>query len=143
MAQYPKRAHHRFPMKKILLAAILSVTAGIGLAQAQTFPKEFLGEWIAHNDDEPVTCAPGAMDRMESDTIMKIEPRSTTQWESSCRLQAFKMQNTAGSVRLLCHGEGERWQLNQLWSVRKIGEKPVLLIATPKDGFISVFQKCQ
>ncbi len=130
-------------MKKALLAAILFVTAGIGLAQAQTFPKEFLGEWIAHNDEEPVACTPGAMDRMESDTIMKIEPRSTTQWEPSCRLQAFKMQNTAGSVRLICNGEGDRWQLNQLWAVRKISEKPVLLIATPKEGVISVFQKCQ
>lgn len=130
-------------MKTMILAAILSVTAGAGLAQAQTFPKEFLGEWIAHNDEEQAVCTPGAMDRMESDTIMKIEPRSTTQWESSCRLQAFKMQNSASSVRLVCNGEGDRWQLNQLWAVRKIGEKPVLLIATPKDGLISVFHKCQ
>jgi|LauGreDrversion4_2_1035121.scaffolds.fasta_scaffold160006_2 hypothetical protein len=130
-------------MKKLILAAILSATAGVGLAQAQTFPKEFLGEWIAHNDDEPVTCTPGAMDRMESDAIMKIEPRSTTQWESSCRLQGIKIQYGTGNVRLVCNGQGERWQVSELWAVRKIGDKPVLLTSTQKDGAIRVFQKCQ
>ena len=110
-------------------------------AMAQQFPKDFQGEWISEGD-EPSVCKVGAFDRMESDAIMKVTTRDTQQIESGCQLKAFKGQVSGASVRLTCSGEGNTWQVNEIWSVRKVAGRTLLITANPKDNRIYVLAKC-
>ena len=129
-------------MKWTLAFAFAASCVATG-AFAQQFPKEFQGEWIVHSDDDQNVCKLGAFDRMESDAIMKVTARDTAQIESSCSLKAFKGQTFGASVRLSCSGEGNTWQVNEIWSVRKINGRTMLVTATPKDNRISVLSKCE
>lgn len=129
-------------MKWTLALAFVASLSATG-AYAQQFPKEFQGEWIMQSDDEASMCKPGAFDRMESDTIMKVSTRDTSQYESSCSLKGFKAQNFGASVRLSCSGEGNTWQVSEIWSIRKIGGRTLLITATPKDSRIAVLAKCE
>jgi len=121
----------------VMVFALLAVPA-----MAQQFPKDFQGEWIA-DGDEPSVCKPGAFDRMESDAIMKVTARDTSQIESGCQLKAFKGQTFGASVRLACSGEGNTWQVNEIWSVRKVAGRTLLITANAKDSRISVLAKCE
>jgi hypothetical protein len=127
---------------KILAAAALALPLLAAPAMAQQFPKDFQGEWIA-DGDEPSVCKPGAFDRMESDAIMKVTARDTSQIESGCQLKAFKGQTFGAAVRLSCSGEGNTWQVNEIWSVRKVAGRTLLITANAKENRISVLAKCE
>jgi hypothetical protein len=129
-------------MKTMILAAAFALPLFAVPAAAQQFPKDFQGEWIAEGD-EPAVCKAGAFDRMESDTIMKVSARDTAQIESSCQLKALKGQTFGASVRLSCSGEGNTWQVNEIWSVRKVAGRTLLITANPKDSRIGVMAKCE
>ena len=127
---------------KMFAAAALMLPLLAAPALAQQFPREFQGEWMAESD-EPSVCKPGAFDRMESDAIMKITARDTSQIESGCQLKGFKGQTFGASVRLACSGEGSTWQVNEIWSVRKVAGRTLLITASAKDSRISVLAKCE
>ncbi len=127
---------------KLIYAAAITIGFFATPALAQQFPKDFQGEWIAEGD-EPSICKPGAFDRMESDAIMKVTARDTTQIESSCQLKGFKGQTFGANVRLSCSGEGNTWQVNDIWSVRKVAGRTLLITASAKDNRISVLAKCE
>jgi hypothetical protein len=127
---------------KLIYAAAITIGFFATPASAQQFPKDFQGEWIAEGD-EPSICKPGAFDRMESDAIMKVTARDTTQIESSCQLKGFKGQTFGANVRLSCSGERNTWQVNDIWSVRKVAGRTLLITASAKDNRISVLAKCE
>jgi hypothetical protein len=115
---------------------------GLSSAQAQQFPPSLQGEWLAQSPEEERSCKRGDFDKMESDALMKVTARGTAHWESSCRLQGLKETGNTWQVRLVCDGEGMRWQDQQIWSLQKISNRNLLIMVTPKSGFMHVMQKC-
>lgn len=126
--------------------AIITVAAtgiGIGIASAEDkkqIPGEFRGIWGLGSTQ----CS--AKDWRNVDNLIEIGSTEITYWESECRI-------TSGSglsddlvtlkLKLNCSGEGEEWQVNQLWKRLVIDNAEFLITVTPATSQITTYRKCQ
>lgn len=138
-------------MRRHLMLAGLC-TAFVSLAQAgfaQALPERFRGVW-KYAEKEPDSCKQTDWkSAAHTDGHINVTPRQIVYYESTCRYASIQTArsndaNAAVRVTLSCKGEGETWRSVQVWQVRKIGGRSMLIAAATNPGreFIAVYQGC-
>jgi hypothetical protein len=106
-------------------------------AAGAQIPSEFLGVYISAGATNN-QCRRGdwkGQAQGEEPRLMRIAPRSIEYWESSCNYLGVKAQQAADEgagrsrVSMTCAGEGETWRTTELWQVKTVDGRKILIMA--------------
>jgi hypothetical protein len=108
------------------------------MASAQSgLPSDFLGVWILAADDENQCKSADwkGIGANESDRLIRTSLRELEEWEGGCKVVSVKRPSSYQydktiSIQLACGGEGMTWRRNQIWHVRTIDRRRVLVATT-------------
>jgi hypothetical protein len=101
-----------------------------GAVYATQFPSAFLGIW----DD-----AEGCETEDGTDSIMRIEPRAVSYWESYCGFSRLEVAGNRVFASAFCEGEGETWA--DSLDLELVGED--VLLSRERNGSSYSLVRCQ
>ena len=125
----------------VLLAIIDFFTAAPALPQElRQIPTEFRGTWGWGAEE----CS--AKDWRKRDTLHQIGGSGIEYWESECRVASLSRSTDdpdALSLRLNCSGEGEEWDLDEVWKRFEIGGAEYLIKVTLGRNEVRLYRFCR
>jgi hypothetical protein len=123
--------------------AALAAVAVPSLAQSPpeaSIPADFQGIWGLG------AAACRTTDWRNVDTLVRIAADAITYWESECRPVGTVRRLRGGqSLRLefTCAGEGETWEITQLWGRLQAGPDAFLVTVTPETDQVLFYRRCE
>ena len=129
--------------KSLLAVAALAAVAGPSWAQSApeaAIPAEYHGIW------GPGAAACRTTDWRNVDTLVRIAADAITYWESECRPVGSVRRLRGGQslkLELSCAGEGETWEIAQLWGRLQAGADAYLVTVTPETDQVLFYRRCE
>ena len=123
--------------------AVLAAMSGGAFAQSApepAIPSDFHGIWGLGSEACRTT------DWRSVDTLIRIGPDAITYWESECRPVGMVRRLQAGKVIKLeftCTGEGETWEIAQLWGRLAAATGDYLVTVTPDTDQVLFYRRCE
>src|SRR5262245_47665056 len=121
---------------KVLVVLHLHLHQSLVASAQSGLPSDFLGVWISAADDEN-QCKRAdwkGIGANESDRLIRTSLMELEEWESGCKVVSVKRPSyqygKTISVQLACGGEGMTWRSNEIWHVRTIDHRRVLVATT-------------
>ena len=120
-------------------AAALAATLPVG-AEAANLPAEFTGFWVATDASNNACRKADIKDEKNNvpvERIMGVGPGTVTFYETNCKLLSVKPLPNANpndknqvnaEADLACSGEGSRWKAREIWHVKTIDGKKVVVV---------------
>lgn len=141
----------KLSIRTLIVSAIVSVGF---LTPATSFasnvPERFRGVWQVMESGEAVCKASDWDTDLHTDTHVRIEPGLVRYHESECRFRTIakpQLQHDAGAIRITmsCEGEGEKWQLTEVWQSLDVLGRTMLAKTNVDKRYPStiLYQKCQ
>jgi hypothetical protein len=128
--------------KPIPVMAVLAAMSGAAFAQSTpepSIPGDFQGIWGLGAE------ACRAADWHSVDTLIRIGPDAITYWESECRPVGAVRRLQGGRVLKLeftCTGEGETWEIAQLWGRLAAETGDYMVTVTPDTDQVLFYRRC-
>ena len=82
-------------------------------ASAAEVPHKYRGIWTLSDSCEQAIAAQSG-----EFPFLVVTNEETVQHETSCKIASVKRAPNKDTLNFRCSGEGEKWELNQVWSVR-------------------------
>ena len=124
----------------IILAGSLFFCTASAMAQQEQIPSEFRGIWGWGAE------ACSTKDWRNKDIFHQIRPSDIEYWESECRvanLSRSSDDSDALVLRLNCSGEGEEWEMNEIWKKFDIGGTQYLIKVTLNRNEVRLYRLCR
>lgn len=126
----------------VVLVAAIGIFSGTPAStqELQQIPTEFHGIWGWGAEE----CS--AKDWRNKDTLHQIRESSIEYWESECRVARLSRPTDdpdALVLRLNCSGEGEEWQMDEVWKKLEIGGARYLIKVTLGRNEVRLYWFCR
>jgi hypothetical protein len=125
----------------VVLPAAMGISIDPALAQqAQPIPTEYHGIWGWGAQE----CS--AKDWRNRDTLHQIKESDIDYWESECRMSTLSRPTDdpeALVIRLKCSGEGEEWDMEEVWKRFDIGGARYLIKVTLGRNEVRLYRSCR
>jgi hypothetical protein len=124
---------------RFAVATALAVALPVG-AEAANLPAEFSGFWVATDASNNACRKADIKDEKNNvpvERIMGVGPGTVTFYETNCKLLSVKPLPNANpndknqvnaEADLACSGEGSRWKAREIWHVKTIDGKKVVVV---------------
>ena len=128
--------------RPLMAVAALMAMANPSPAQSApeaTLPADYQGIWGLG----PEAC--WTTDWRNVDTLVRIAADAITYWESECRPVGAIRRLRGGrtlKLELGCTGEGETWEIAQLWGRLQAGSDAYLVMVTPETDQVLFYRRC-
>jgi hypothetical protein len=130
-------------LRRAILIGVVAAAGLLGAGEPTVAQKQrahpFVGVWYWNG---PQTCKKG---HEGDDVAIEIQPRRMFLYETKCDIRSMrKLSDTAYRFQLSCRGEGERWQVESIFSLlekSKVNDD-LLVRLQPKDGAVTAYRRC-